>query len=562
MLKKFFVCHSNVRFLSCGIATGTGILAATSCSEKEPEKQPNILVIVADDMGYSDLGCFGGEISTPNIDGLAADGLRFTQFYNTGRSWPTRAALMTGYYYPSVRKSNVSERPEGWSRSIAHYLRTVGYRSYHSGKWHVNELPKPHADAGFDHSYMTTYGASHFYPVDLEDDIQVSITDTVSYYQATAITDKALEYLKEHASQHSDNPFFLYLTYHTPHFPLHAPSENIAKYKDRYRSGWDKLREERYARLRELQIVDYEIADTEKSAVWLHQGKELLEKALGDGEVFAYTPWDSLTEQQKDFQATKMAIYAAMVDRMDEEIGRVLTHLRESGEFDNTLIFFLSDNGCSAEIMVRGEGHDPSAPAGSRFSHLSLGPGFAPASNTPLRRSKIWVHEGGISTPLIVHWGKGIKAKNELRHTPGHVTDLLPTILAAAGDIDPYAIAGADYPPLHGKSLTPAFATDSIIERDHIYFNHEGNYALRQGNWKIVTSAIDNHVWSLYNIAQDRGERHDLAATNPEKLNELITRWEALTAQYSAQSQYPTPTQERDRTTPSTNTFNIKKNEK
>lgn len=531
------------RFRTFGFATGTGFLAFTACTnDANTDKRPNILLIVADDMGYSDLGCFGGEIETPNINGLASNGLRFTHFYNAGRSWPTRASLMTGYYYQAVQKSSEGNRPEKWSRSIAHFLSSAGYHSYQSGKWHVNEMPKPHADAGFEHSYLTSYGASHFVPKDYVDD-ELADVDSIGYYQATAITDRAISMLKGHREQYPDAPFFLYLTYHTPHFPLQAPPEDIEKYKNRYREGWDKLREERLFRLRQLGIADYPQAVIEPQAHWIYQDETLLRDTFGINEVYEYVPWETLSEEQKEFQATKMAIHAAMIDRMDQEIGRTLNQLRESGDFDNTVIFFLSDNGCSTEIMVRGEGHDRNAPIGSVNTHLCLGPGFAAASNTPLRRSKVWVHEGGISTPLIIHWGKGLHVGDELRHTPAHLVDLMPTILDLAGGINPYDVAGTDYPALHGKSLLPAFSEDKTVEHDYIYFNHQRNYALRMGDWKIVTSELDGHVWSLYNISEDRGETNDLASVYPDLLKSMLNKWNALTEEFSSQNQNPTQQQ-------------------
>ena len=535
--------QSENRLFALGSSAVACFLTFTSCTnDAETYKRPNILLIVADDMGYSDPGCFGGEIETPNINSLAANGLRFTQFYNTGRSWPTRASLMTGYYYQAVRKSSAENRPEKWSRYIAHFLSSAGYHSYQSGKWHVSEMPKPHADAGFEHSYLTSYGASHFIPEDYVDD-DLAAVDSTGYYQATAITYRAISMLKDHKSQYPNAPFFLYLTYHTPHFPLQAPPEDIEKYKNRYRNGWDKLREERLSRLRQTGIADYRPAVIEPQARWIYQDKTLLRDTFGTGEVYEYAHWETLTEEQKEFQATKMAIHAAMVDRMDQEIGRTLNQLRESGDFDNTVIFFLSDNGCSTEIMVRGEGHDRNAPIGSAKTHLCLGPGFAAASNTPLRRSKVWVHEGGVSTPLIVHWSKGLHAGNELRHTPAHLVDLAPTILELAGGIDPYDVAGTDYPALHGKSLLPAFSEDKTIERDYIYFNHQRNYALRMGKWKIVTSELDHHKWSLYDISEDRGETSDLASVYPDQLKKMLDKWTSLTEEFRNLNQHPTQQQ-------------------
>jgi arylsulfatase len=506
----------------------------------KPQQRPNILLIVADDMGFSDLGCLGGEISTSNLDKLANNGIRYTQFYNAGRSWPTRSSLMTGYYYQAVSQSNANNRPEGWSRSIPHFLKTSGYHSYLSGKWHVHELPKPCTDAGFDHSYQDANMSNLYVPYDFVDD--KPLQEHQEGYQATTTTGQAIRMLREHHTAHPDDPFFMYLTYTIPHFPLQAPQEDIDKYKSRYLAGWDSLRKERAAKLKQSGIVDCDLHPLESKARWHYQEDQLLLDTFGPGEILEAVPWETLTDEQKEFQAMKMSIHAAMVDRMDQEIGKVLDQLRTSGDFENTIIFFLSDNGCSAEILVRGEGHDPDARMGSAATHLCLGPGFASASNTPLRRSKIWVHEGGISTPLIVHWGERIKTKNELRHTSAHIVDLMPTILELAG-VRPYEVAGNNYPYLHGISLVPSFDKDKTVERDFLYFNHEGNYALRAGDWKIVGSEIDGKVWNLYNLTKDRGEVNDLSKTYPEKLQEMAIQWDSLTRQYRAQNSNPTPPQ-------------------
>lgn len=530
------------KYITLGLAASSCALPfISSCEQTTENKRPNILLIVADDMGYSDLGCFGGEISTPNLDTLASHGIRYTQFYNMARSWPSRASIMTGYYYQAVRQSTAQHRDEGWSRAIPHYLSTNGYRSYHSGKWHIHELPKPCADAGFDHSYHTGHMFNHYKPRDFADDKPIH-PDTTNYYQATVATDNAIRMLREHAKENPQAPFFLYLTYTTPHFPLQAPQKDIDKYKGVYNEGWDVLREQRLARMKKMGIADCCMDTMESHARWHYQTDEEILKAFGPGEVLEAVPWDNLTDEQKTFQSMKMEIHAAMVDHMDQEIGRVLQELKNNGQFDNTVILFLSDNGCSAEMMVRGNGHDPQARMGSADTHLCLGPGFATASNTPFRRSKIWVHEGGISTPLIVHWGNGINTKGELRNDPAHIIDLLPTILELGG-VDPYEVTGNNYPHLHGVSLVPSFEKEGAIEREFIYFNHEGNYALRQGDWKVVSSEIDGKVWSLYNIAEDRGETNDLAGIYPERLKKMVAKWEELTVQYRAQNPRPTKPQ-------------------
>ncbi|MCL4482100.1 MAG: arylsulfatase [Bacteroidetes bacterium] len=518
---------------------------AKKTNNQQKSLRPNIVIILADDMGYSDVGCYGGEIKTPNIDKLAKDGLRFTQFYNAGRCWPTRASLLTGYYYQAIRPSSANNREEGWSRTIPQLLKPQGYRCYHSGKWNVFELPKPYTDAGFDRSYWVANLLNQYDPKDFENDVPIKYENEAkkNYYTTIAITDHAIKELKEHGTNYSHQPFFLYLAYTSPHFPVQAPQEDIDKYKNTYQDGWDKMRERRLVNLKKSGIVDCGLAELEPRARWHYQDDKMLLDTLGPGEVFEARPWNTLNKEQQKFQSMKMSIHAAMVDRMDQEIGRVIRQLKEMGQFDNTVIFVLSDNGASAEMLVRGRGHDKNVRPGSEDSHLCIGPGWALASNTPLRRSKAWVHEGGISTPLIVHWTNGIKSKNEIRHNPGHLVDILPTILELAGNIDPYSETSKDYPRLHGVSLVPSFYKDNSVIHDFIYFNHQGNYALRMGDWKLVTSELDKHQWGLYNLANDRSEKNDLSTKYPERVKMMKGKWENLTKEYKAQNPHPTAAQ-------------------
>jgi arylsulfatase len=284
--------------------------------------------------------------------------------------------------------------------------------------------------------------------------------------------------------------------------------------------------------------VDCELSATEPK-IRAPSGKPGIEKEFGGGEVAYAGGWETLTEEQRRFQATKMAIHAAMVDRIDRESGRVLAQIKAMGAFENTIIFFLSDNGASAEILIRGDGHDPLAAPGSAGSYLCLGPGWSSVSNTPYRRHKIWVHEGGISTPLIVHWPKGIAARGELRHDVGHVIDLVPTLLELTGAGSTGLPSGA--PALPGRSLVPAFARDGAVERDFVFWHHQGNRALRIGDWKIVSARDDADQWSLYNLAKDRAESSDLAGTQSGRLNEMATRWQELENRYRREAGPPTP---------------------
>jgi arylsulfatase len=496
------------------------------------KQPPNILVIIADDLGWSDLGCYGSEIQTPNLDALAAGGLRFTQFYNTTRCWPTRSALLSGYYPQQIRRDTIpGVDPKGfggqgtrpsWATLIPARLKPLGYRSYQAGKWHVDGDVIP---SGFDRSFHIKDQGRFFNPKSLFEDDQPlpPIEKDTGFYSTIAVTDHLLTYLQDHASHHQAAPFFAYLAYAAPHFPLQALPQDIAKYRDLYLDGWDKLRSQRHQRQKKLGLQPAALSPLEPTVGPPYDFPDDL-ALLGPGEINHPLPWEKLTPEQQRFQATKMAIHAAMIDRMDQEIGRIIAHLNASKAFENTLIMFLSDNGASAEIMVRDDGHDPAAPMGSAASYLCLGPGFSSAANTPFRRHKTWVHEGGISTPFIAHWPAGIPEKNALRHTPAHVIDILPTVMQIAG-APAAALPGA--PALPGSSLIPAFNSNKATIHDALWFFHENNRAFRQGDWKIVA---DNQTksWSLYNLKTDRAEQNNLADTEPERVKEMAAHWQAL----------------------------------
>lgn len=514
-----------------------GALLSGSCFAAP---KPNIVFILADDLGWSDLGCYGGEIATPNLDTLAKGGLRFTQFYNTTRCWPTRGALLTGYYAQQIHRDNLPASRGGvqgvrqkWARLLPDFLKPVGYRSYHSGKWHIDGKVLP---AGFDRS-LDMRNQSNFFTSrgNSIDDVPVRPpADEKGYYATIAIADHAIECLKDHAANHANRPFFHYIAFIAPHFPLHALPEDIAKYRDQYLEGWEAMRAARFARQKEMGITTTTLSPLEREVGPPYAFPEAMEK-LGPGEVNRPLPWGELTPEQRRFQATKMAIHAAMVDRMDREIGRVVAQLKAMGAFENTLILFASDNGASAEIMVRGGGHDPKAKPGSAATYLCLGPGFSSACNTPYRRHKTWLHEGGISTPLIAHWPAGIAARGELRHTPGHVIDFVPTALELAGIQKPKAWNGEPVPKAPGRSLAPAFATDVTIARDSLWWLHEEHRAIRVGDWKLVAAKGD--PWELYDLKTDRAEQHNLAAIMPDKVKELAAAWQTQTDAFTVLAQ-------------------------
>jgi arylsulfatase len=494
--------------------------------------RPNILLILADDLGYSDLGCYGGEIRTPNLDRLAEKGLRFTQFYNTGRCWPTRAALLTGYYAQQVRRDKLpgvsrGNRPD-WALLLPKMLGPAGYRCYHTGKWHIDGLP---VENGFDRSYYLKDQGRFFNPTrhSLDDKALPPVAKNSGFYATIALADHVIECLQDHAEKHAEQPFFHYLAFAAPHFPLHALPEDIARYKGVYEEGWERIRAKRWARMQAMKIQAGTLSEVEAGLGPPYAFPDHLAQ-LGPGEVNRPLPWDSLTEEQQAFQAGKMAIHAAMIDRMDREIGRVLKQVDAMGQGEDTLVLFLSDNGASAEIMVRDDGHDPSAPMGSAATYLCLGPGWSTACNTPFRKHKTWTHEGGNCTPLIACWPRGIAARGELRRTVGHVIDVVPTLLALTGAARPGRVKEQPVPASPGRSLVQTLAGDGPILHDDLWWYHDEHKALRKGDWKLVSSK--GEPWQLYHLGRDRTETRNLAESMPEKVQELAKRWDQRAAEF------------------------------
>jgi len=509
----FIVAAIAISFISYNY----GIIDIAFCEDKP---KPNIMIILADDLGFSDLGCYGGEIETPQLDRLVANGLRYTNFYNSARCWPTRAALLTGYYPQQIARDSapgikLGNRP-AWALLLPKRLKLAGYRSYHSGKWHIDGMPVAN---GFDRSYFLQDTDRFFSPKKhWEDDKRLSrVQRGTGFYTTEKIASKAIDYLTEHKAKHSDKPFFAYVAFTAPHFPLQAPQEDILHIGERYSPGWDKCRQRRWERMQELGIASGQLSMVEHQIGPPYHFPDALQ-ILGTNEVNRPVPWNNLTLEQKKFQQTKMTIHAAMVERMDREVGRILMQLREMGAYDNTLIIFLSDNGASAEIMVRGDMHDTNGSPGSSSTYLCLGPGWSTASNTPFRRHKTWVHEGGICTPFIIHWPQQIYARGELRRDPSHVIDLVPTILDLVG-VSNIKKAPVNFP---GRSLKPTFARQNNWNRTLWWF-HEGNRALLVGDWKLV-SAKDEE-WELFNLVKDRTESSNLVNRFPAKAAELENRW-------------------------------------
>ena len=516
-------------------------------------KRPNIVLIMSDDMGFSDIGCYGGEIETPNLDKLAAGGLRFTQFYNTARCCPTRAALMSGLYSHQAGVGHMVEDRgrEGYRGdlstqcvTIAEVLKTAGYSTYMTGKWHLTPNVKPGASKhnwplqrGFDRFFGTIHGAGSFFdPNSLTLDNELIPLPSKDFYYTDAIADYASRFIKEHKA---NNPFFMYVAFTAAHWPMHAKEQDIAKYKGKYTKGWDALRSERRERMKKMGLVDEKWALTPR-----------------DERVPA---WED--EPMKDWQERRMEVYAAMVDCMDQGIGRMAKALQEKGELENTLIFFLQDNGGCAEEYGSGGAvkPDPSEPVvlkpmadnelqlkaqpdvtrdgrpvrtgkgvmpGPADTYIAYGKGWANASNTPFRLYKHWVHEGGISTPLVVHWLAGVRARGELRAQPGHLIDIMATSVDVAGATYPLEYKGHTIIAMQGRSLRPAFDNKPVDRPEGIFWEHEGNRAARKGDWKLVSKYPDK--WELYDLREDRTEMNDLCAKQPEiatELEEMYNNW-------------------------------------
>ncbi|MGB8852367.1 MAG: sulfatase-like hydrolase/transferase [Pirellulales bacterium] len=522
-------CSHLVGFCLAWMAAWCGL----ACVGRATAAPPNIVVILADDLGFSDLGCYGGEIDTPHLDRLAAGGLRFTQGYNTARCWPTRAALLTGYYAQAINRDALPEgkgdtggqRPS-WARLLPELLSTAGYRSYHSGKWHIDGDPR---QQGFVRSLQVEGGQNDYFDPDGVTVDGTLIKAGADYYVTTAIGEHAVECLRDHAAEKAGVPFFSFVAFTAPHFPLHAPQNVLEKYKDRYRAGWDALRTARSERLESEGIVTAVLAPLELEVGPPHQPKPDVLARFGPGEIDRPLPWADLTAAQREFQATKMAIHAAMVELMDRAVGRIIGQLEAMNALDDTLILFLSDNGASAELLIRGKGHDPALPLGSAGTFPCLGPGWSSCANTPFRRHKTWVHEGGIATPWIVHWPTGIAATPGLLTQPVHVIDVVPTVLQLAGIAPPREHAGMAVPPMQGRSFA-ACLTEPAAPPAHetLWWCHEGNRAVRVGDWKLVAAKGD--PWELYELTEDRCETTNLANREPARVTQLEQTWERIAA--------------------------------
>ena len=517
-------------------APRTGSKAEAAATDRNPADRPNIVVILADDLGFSDIAPYGGEVSTPTLAALAAEGVRFTQFYNTARCTPTRASLMTGlyahqaglghmpdFYAERIRATfnspSYTDHLSTFTPTIAEVLRRAGYATYMTGKWHLGyRQPEWPFARGFDRSFSAIEGAFNYYGYGIQmqnqvRDPQIALDSMLfsppreGFFTTDAFTDYAIRFIAEHDAA---RPFFLYVAYNAPHWPLQAPPQDIAKYRGKYAAqGWDRIRQERYDRLVALGLID---------PAW-----PLAPRA-------AQVPaWDSTSAEDRGRWDNEMAIYAAQIERMDAGIGRILATLQRRGMEENTLVVFLSDNGGAAEDP---DGSLPGAVLGDRNSFEGYGIRGAHVSSGPFRLTKKWVHEGGIAAPFIVRWPARITALGALRNDPAHLIDLMPTILQAAQATFPAQWNGRPTLSPEGVSLLPAFSGQPLPERV-IFWEHEGNRAVRQGRWKLVSQFPGQ--WELYDVVTDRTELRDLSAQYPERVAQLAARYEAWAQRVGAQ---------------------------
>lgn len=491
-----------------GLWVGLGMISVV-----EAANRPNILVILVDDMGYSDLGCYGSEIQTPHLDRLAAEGIRYTQMYNTSKCWTTRISLLTGLWH--TRSGRGFEN----TALVSEVLGPAGYRTWWSGKHHASF--NPHG-RGFDHFSGFLGGAISFwnpsggarpdepapkwkaaYTWAFDDKTVQPYVPDKKFYATDRFTDWALNWLDE--SKDDDDPFFLYVAYNAPHWPLHAHESDIAKYKDVYEKGYAAIRHGRYERQVKMGLFGPSVAP------------------LSDPD-FGKTEWPGLSDAQRQLQVTRMMIHAAMVDRVDQNVGRLVARLKAQKRFENTLILFLVDNGASAEQP--GEKKVSAEPRGSVGTFQAIGRPWAQVCDTPLRKWKATSHEGGICTPMIAHWPKGIEGKlGRIERQPCHLVDLLPTWMALAGDKAAYPGISKEQniSPMDGISILPTFKGQALNRKTPLFFQWGSGKAIRDGDWKLVRSG--SGAWELYNLSNDRTETRNLAKVELERAETMRQEW-------------------------------------
>ncbi len=499
------------------------ILACLSPLSAAP--RPNIVLIMADDLGFADLGCYGSEIETPNLDALAKDGLRFTQFYNTAKCHSSRVSLLTGLYCDQAGRESLSR-----GATLAEALAPAGYHTMMVGKWHLKQQP---TDFGFQRYWGHLSGSTNYFTGDNTfrlDGKDWPVPETLHdkpFYTTDAITDFAIDFLNEHQktsgsqagtssppnnpitdTQKTASPFLLYVAFNAPHYPLQAPKEAIAKYKRRYDEGWDVLRAKRDAKQRATKLFPKEWALSPRPD---------------------HVPaWDTLSAEDKNWEARRMEAYAAMVDILDQNVGRLIDHLKQTGQWDNTLLLFCSDNGACPFERTRGKDKDPWDPK----SYWTYDVGWAHLGNTPFRLYKQNQHEGGISSPLIVHTPASIATDKTtfrpsptgtLTDQPAHLIDFMATFLDLSGAAYPKQVGDRQIDPLQGRSLLPILRGEQREPHETLYFHFATDRALRQGDWKLV--AAKGGPWELYSVKNDRTELHDLAAREHQRLAAMKKEW-------------------------------------
>ncbi|RBP40462.1 arylsulfatase [Roseimicrobium gellanilyticum] len=566
------------RFL---LSLALSIVLAAQVSRAE---KPDIIVILSDDMGFSDIGCYGGEIETPNLDALAKGGLKYTQFYNTARCCPTRAALLTGLYPHQAGIGHMMDDKglDGYrgelsrnGATMAEVVKPAGYRTYMVGKWHVTKKVNPQGEnekgnwplqRGFERFYGTIHGAGSFFDPNslVKDNTLISpYADPdykpEQYYYTDAISDHAVRFIADHAKENKDKPFFMYVAYTAAHWPMHAKEADMAKYRHRYAAGYDAVRAARLKKARELGVVD------ESWAIAPQAGGK----------------WEAV--KNREYEERCMEVYAAMADCMDQGIGRIVEELKKQGRYENTLIFFMQDNGGCAETIGRGTGGgnkkkqnanaaggpaqrraekpspsadypQPSLPPlaadylqpdmipkqtrdgypmrqgygvmpGGADTYCGYGEAWANVSNTPFREYKHWVHEGGISTPLIAHWPAGTDHPGRLVKEPAHLIDIMATVVDLSGATYPKELGGVAITPMEGVSLKAPFLGGKVVRSQPIFWEHEGNRAVRDGKWKLVAKG-PRGKWELYDMEADRTEQHDLAGQHQDVVKDMAAKWE------------------------------------
>jgi len=513
-----------MRIKSIVSTTLTGVLSLPLVAQS-PSK-PNIVLIMADDMGYSDIGCYGSEIQTPNIDKLAASGIRYTQFYNCARSCPTRASLLTGLYphqagmgWMTVANLGTPQYQGELNTScltIAEVLKTAGYSTYMSGKWHLTrnydetQSAEKHnwpLQRGFNRFFGTIPGGGNYFSPNGLTSQNTQFKPAQPFYYTDAISDSAVSFIRGH-QQKTKNPFFVYVAYTAPHWPLHAQEKDIAKYKGKYDNGWDLLREQRFKKMKETGIIPSNTILTKRN-----------------DEAGA---WSSIPARLKPELAHRMEIYAAQIDNMDQGIGRIVDELRKNNQLDNTVIIFLSDNGACAEMISN---PNKNGEIGTDDSFESYGLAWANASNSPFQMFKHWTHEGGIATPMIVHWPKTIKSENQgkIWTKPAHVVDIMATCVEIGhANYTSLMQKNKRIQPLEGQSLLSTF---QLIDnnRKPIFWEHEANIAMRDGKWKLVAEGLEDTSsigkLELYDIDVDRSETIDLSEKYPDKTKKMYEDW-------------------------------------